>query len=172
MRTKTPTVHRLKFEGRDLAVVETKTDLDNEKHTALKNVDTCPLDRAFYKMKLIDEVQHQAGSMFHAKWRHISVGSLGCPDLDRLPGESTHATNEAEMRARIWLKDVHRNVGWRDWVLLRLICGEEKPFEEARHILNDIPALGRKVPRDYIGPRFAESLDALALHMGLTQVRS
>lgn len=171
MKTKTPTVHHLKFEGRDIEVVETKTDLDNEKHTAIRHVNSCPLDRAFYKLNLIDEVGHQAGTAFHANWRRVRVGSDGVPSLDRVPGENGNGTNDGEMRAREWLKCVQRDpiISPRDWELLVLICGEEQSFEDARRALNNMPFLGKKLPRHYMGPRFAEACEALAVHMGLTQ---
>ncbi len=168
-RRQQPSLHHISFEGRRMEVIEVQTDLDNEKHRAIKHVNSCPLDRARYKLELIDDAGHQAGEAFHQNWRRIYVGSDGVPDLDRVPGENNNRTNKGELNAREWLKRVHRSVSSRDWELLVLICGEERSFEEARHVLNAMPFIGKKLPRHYIGPRFAEAIEALALHMGLTQ---
>ena len=169
MTKHTPTVFRTRFEqGPVLEVTEVLTDLDNEKHRAIKHVNSCPLDRAHYKLGLIDKAGHQAGEAFHHNWRRVSVGSDSVPDLDRVPGENTHGSDEGEMRAREWLRRMNRCIGRRDWELLVLICGEERSFEDARLELNRKP-MGKKLPRHYIGPRFAEAIEALAVAMGLTQ---
>ena len=90
-----------------------------------------------------------------------------------MPGEASHGEGDGEARARQWLASAHEAIGPRSFDLLRLICGEERSFEEARQELNSQPQVGRRdLPRDYIGPRFSEALHDLAQHLGLTQVRS
>lgn len=173
--THPPSIPIIRFQegGRTIEAVETMTDLDNEKVKVRRNVNTCPLDRAHFKDGLIDHIQHQAGEAFHANWLRVQIGSLSCPDLDRVPGEASHGEGDGEARARQWLKGVEEAVGPRSYDLLVLICGEERSFEEARQELNSQPQVGRRdLPRDYIGPRFSEALHDLAQHLGLTQVRS
>lgn len=169
--TQAPSLPVISFEhgGQRLEVVETMTDLDNEKVKVLRNVNACPLDRA-HARGMVDHIQHQAGEAFHENWKRIIVGPLSCPDLDRIPGEASHGEGNGEARARQWLNRVEEAVGVDSYELLRLICGEEYSFDEAFHAFNArMHPLARPLPRKDVGPRLCEALDALAQHIGLTQ---
>lgn len=162
-----PTVYRTSFEGRTMEVVDEPTDLDNEKHTATKNANNCPLDRAYYVTRSIDEAQHQAGTEYHRHVRRILVGSDSVPDIGRQPGQASTDMAESYARSMEWINQAHTILSAKQQMCLWLTVGMERPLEEARIRMNQ-SALGQKIAKHRMPLVFVESLEDLAEHMGLT----
>jgi len=168
---KRPDVYRTRFEGRALEVVDVLTDLDNEKHRATKNANSCPLERAYSVTKSIDDAQYQAGMEYHRHVRRILVGCDSVPDVGRQPGQAPTDMAESFARSMQWVNQAHAVMSAKQRMCLWLTVGMERPLEEARVRMNK-SALGQKISKHGMPLVFVQSLEELAEHMGLTMAGS
>ena len=166
-----PDVYRTRFEGRDLQLVDVLTDLDSEKHRATKNANNCPLDRAYYVTRAIDEAQYQAGTEYHKHVRRILIGSDSVPDLGRQPGQASTDMTESTARSHEWIRRAHTGLSEKETLCLWLTVGMERPLEEARLRMNR-SALGQRISKHGMPLVFVQSLEELAEYLGLTMAGS
>jgi hypothetical protein len=132
--------------------------------TVVRSIRADPLG-ALHAQGAIDEVQYTAGLMWAWAYTHSSLGPLKAIDLtaDRICGAvGHHPTTEATKRALGLLKAAGTALGFDGSRLVEEIIGRGSTIAMAA----DARGNNSKSGREYVGRRFRECLDCLAVVFG------